>query len=78
MFNVFWNDNLDSNRNKCITDVATYLRNKSLHYQALLRNFTNGITQYNLDALKLREIYNRAFPRDPRPRNDRASTRIPR
>jgi hypothetical protein len=68
-FDVFWNDNLDNNRSNHIAKTATYLRTRPLLFADLERNIANDITKHNLDDMKLREIYNKVFPRPLRARN---------
>jgi hypothetical protein len=78
IFNVYWTDEMDTNRRQCVKKIADSIRNKPTTVRELEANFNPGITSSNLDSLVVRRVYNSVYPRQNKPRNPRGHTRIQR
>jgi hypothetical protein len=70
-FNVFWNLDLDNNKNRRIMDISTYMRTHIVDHVDIIAHFSNGIGQDTLDDMLLRSVYNCAHKRTPRQRKDK-------
>jgi hypothetical protein len=72
-FDVYWTDEMDTNRRQCMKKIADSIRNKQTVVRELEANFESGITSDNLDNIIVRRIYNSVYPRATKARNPRGA-----